>query len=160
MRFRKCAHYPEYSFTEDGQFWHNDPAYRVMPVLLDDEKVLIFLSGNSLITIKETTLFERLFFGTTLNLPLIFKDNNPSNLKSVNLYYDIPFDIEVSFESPYTKYVSMGGQLFKRIPGFDNYFVSEYGLVYSLWWRKIMTVFLTRMGTILLVYLLDLLKER
>ena len=137
MRYYKCIQYPEFSYTKNGEFWHNTPAYRIIPST-GTTPTLTFTSQNIQYDIPELTLFMTLYFGTLLDLPIRYRNGNSSDLSSENLYYDIPMDKVAQFESPYTKVVNLGGQLFKRIKAFPNYFISEYGLVYGIWWKKIM----------------------
>ena len=140
-KYYNCMQYPGYIYTKNGEFWHKDPLYRITPKLLKTGEYIFEFDLNGIHhTISCVHLFMELYFGGTLDLPIRYRDANPWNFDSENLYYDIPLSKMAQFESPFTKFVNLGGHLFKRIEKYPNYFISEYGLVYGIWWKKIMVL--------------------
>lgn len=83
------------------------------------------------------TFFARLVLNTfvgPLNGKIIFKDNDKSNIELSNLEYKLNvFKLNEEI-------IVINGEEFKRINDFDNYFISQNGVVYSIKLNKLLKV--------------------
>lgn len=146
-KYRKLAKYPNYVFDENGSVYNLTTGLEINRIIKDDIQYFQIEKNKKMHLIRCDYFLAEAYFGyPRLNLPIIFKDNNPNNLSSVNMYYAITELIQAQFDCPYTEYLRVGGQLFKRCDKYPQYFISEFGLVYSTWWGKIKLVTIDKDG--------------
>lgn len=133
IRFNKNLNY---SINVNGTLKEFMPDNSLVPLTvytgidsIDDSKCLIASINGVEISVARLVL--GVFCGL-IKAPINYKDGDIKNCKNKNLKYEIN---EIEYDTENDEYI-IYGEVYKRVPGFENYYMSKKGTVYSKYSRE------------------------